>query len=1526
MGRRASAGPGLRAASGGFGRPGPRRQPRGAVGPRSWVGVLGLLHLAALRGGVEAGHCCPGADLFITKFAQLDHAPDTPDLQLLGMRPGHRALEIFNPSCEAIELAQYEIALVNPTADVDVGERKITRVNLDPGTHTGGRGKGAVWNVPATIPSGGTFVLCTYPTPPEDSMAAMMRASRSALAGSSLLPGDLALSAFANCTAGALELTFAAPRESVEGGSILLVKVEMTNHRPEEVIVDAIAELPHVDEAGELQECSVAALRLEQVRHGNGEYTPAEWVWVYGSACPSASASLTVANADNLCDGEDDKLYIGPLAHPDYFGCEDWRFYDCTLVRKPCTDGENLGCSYTLAEQMTLMASCPHSCGLCVSFGEAELPRRDVVDAAVEADPELLYPPEEPDGVCTNRGPDTPVGLMDSDYLNPAPVEEPVSCCDGAFPTISMFAQLGVEPYPQRAIEIFNPSCEPARFEEFELVFVGQNRTQTVVPLNDIRLFKSDELASGDTLVLCSDFAHNMDSHDVFSFENPTDPNVNPNYLLLVQFIEEESLMPADMVSSTWQACSGNMTQLPRGGVQAVALRRTSDDAIVDLLRLDVPPLAGEGADLACSMAWTRKAPDADILPGAASPVLNSPSFNATQWSTPLVGAGCSDSTPRGWRDSSDVELGSSTVFGQRQHLHYGQKQCAAPVQPLPGGELIGLAGRVVPKAECCAVGYPMISKMLQVDVAFASAATGRYQQRAIEIYNPTCKSVPLSGYELIFLDSGKRTVGTVPLIAEDSQLTLGPLGTHVICAQKGTTHPNLGVGSGDVATVAHAAKQPIPIVSSADTACSVTLTAPDGAGAWLALPGLHGTVALRMAPRHTGPKGADTLIVDVLEHVPELHRAGSSERSCNVAWVREQRIRTSNAAFNESDWIKMTGADCDAPADKFIIVGLDRQAIVFGERDWKEGVELDVCAGSRGLLASVYGVIAPPPEASNSSVPAAPRPCPGGGPRPCNNGGRSLERGLLDAVAFLIFVIIGGCFICACVVCCWIRQRRRNKFQSLEGMEMQLNLGAGLMTSTMTLPSSDGFFGEEHSGFTVTLGAGELREQISRDVRQGGNNVTPWGGAFIMDDMATSDSFEDKVVVGKGSYGTVYKASYRGHVVAVKEIEIEFNPPTARQNDSSQAALREFKQELGVWCKLMHPNVVQFYGYTTEPIVCIVQEFIVGGTLYDLLMGDKPMDGQLRLQFASNVAQGMEYLHGLSPPILHRDLKSLNLLVAEMHGERVIKLTDFGLARSKQTVMGETAKMTQVGTPYWTAPEIFDDAVYNESADVYSFAMVLYEIWARKLPWQGLQPVQVALKVVNERDRPPIPADMEQGVNQLMGDCWVHEPELRPTFTDIVERCEQLRLEGGEALPAMGSGRLSAAPARSSSDGAGRYGSRRSRTSSTSSTGAGGVLLSIEVVGRGGQASAVSVPPELVEPPDGESGDASPAALKALLEQRLGLDVTEIMFFDNDFDEFCLLEDMQPLRDRMYHGNTAPLRMQITTQMQSPRGSGTAL
>ena len=123
----------------------------------------------------------------------------------------------------------------------------------------------------------------------------------------------------------------------------------------------------------------------------------------------------------------------------------------------------------------------------------------------------------------------------------------------------------------------------------------------------------------------------------------------------------------------------------------------------------------------------------------------------------------------------------------------------------------------------------------------------------------------------------------------------------------------------------------------------------------------------------------------------------------------------------------------------------------------------------------------------------------------------------------------------------------------------------------SFTSPLAD----EGVADFTLSVGSGELREQISANIlaSKGGANVTPWGGAFIMDDMSVSDMFDDKVKVGKGSYGTVYKASFRGHTVALKEIEIDFAPTNARQNESAQAALREFKQELQVWCKLNAPE-----------------------------------------------------------------------------------------------------------------------------------------------------------------------------------------------------------------------------------------------------------------------------------------------------------------------------------------------------------------
>jgi serine/threonine protein kinase len=289
---------------------------------------------------------------------------------------------------------------------------------------------------------------------------------------------------------------------------------------------------------------------------------------------------------------------------------------------------------------------------------------------------------------------------------------------------------------------------------------------------------------------------------------------------------------------------------------------------------------------------------------------------------------------------------------------------------------------------------------------------------------------------------------------------------------------------------------------------------------------------------------------------------------------------------------------------------------------------------------------------------------------------------------------------------------------------------------------------------------------------------ITPWKGDFILDDP--SAIFNDKFEVGKGSFGTVYRATYFGHTVALKEIAINLNNvQSPRQRAAATTAIKEFQSELVVFCKLNHPNVVQFYGYTTKPNVYIICEFVTGGTLYDLLHSDATIERSEKYKFALDIACGMRYLHTLSPPVMHRDLKSLNLLVASDGADRgrTIKITDFGLARNKQSVMGQTARMTQVGTPYWTAPEVFEDAIYNEKADVYSYAVCVWEMWSRQLPWGNLQPVQVAMKVVTENARPAFPIDMKSDVviSDHVARSWDQIPTARPSFSQIVAELENV-------------------------------------------------------------------------------------------------------------------------------------------------------
>ncbi|KAK7377048.1 hypothetical protein VNO80_02468 [Phaseolus coccineus] len=251
---------------------------------------------------------------------------------------------------------------------------------------------------------------------------------------------------------------------------------------------------------------------------------------------------------------------------------------------------------------------------------------------------------------------------------------------------------------------------------------------------------------------------------------------------------------------------------------------------------------------------------------------------------------------------------------------------------------------------------------------------------------------------------------------------------------------------------------------------------------------------------------------------------------------------------------------------------------------------------------------------------------------------------------------------------------------------------------------------------------------------------------------------------IGIGSYGEVYRADCNGTEVAVKKF---------LDQDFSGDALAQFKSEVEIMLRLRHPNVVLFMGAITRPPqFSILTEFLPRGSLYRLLhRPNLRLDEKKRLRMALDVAKGMNYLHTSHPPIVHRDLKSPNLLV-DRHW--IVKVCDFGLSRMKHHTF--LSSKSCAGTPEWMAPEVLRNEPANEKCDVYSFGVILWELITTRIPWKGLNPMQVVGAVGFQNKRLEIPEDVNPAVAQIIRDCWQTEPHLRPSFSQLMSRLYRLQ------------------------------------------------------------------------------------------------------------------------------------------------------
>ncbi|XP_027192743.1 uncharacterized protein [Cicer arietinum] len=251
---------------------------------------------------------------------------------------------------------------------------------------------------------------------------------------------------------------------------------------------------------------------------------------------------------------------------------------------------------------------------------------------------------------------------------------------------------------------------------------------------------------------------------------------------------------------------------------------------------------------------------------------------------------------------------------------------------------------------------------------------------------------------------------------------------------------------------------------------------------------------------------------------------------------------------------------------------------------------------------------------------------------------------------------------------------------------------------------------------------------------------------------------------IGQGCCGTVYHALWYGSDVAVKVFS---------KQEYSDDVILSFRQEVSVMKRLRHPNILLFMGAVTSPQrLCIVTEFLPRGSLCRLLHRNTPkFDMRRRVHMALDIARGINYLHHCNPPIIHRDLKSSNLLVDK---NWTVKVGDFGLSRLKHETYLTTK--TGRGTPQWMAPEVLRNEPSDEKSDVYSFGVILWELATEKIPWDNLNSMQVIGAVGFMNNRLEIPKDIDPRWASIIESCWHSDPTLRPTFPELLERLRELQ------------------------------------------------------------------------------------------------------------------------------------------------------
>jgi len=212
---------------------------------------------------------------------------------------------------------------------------------------------------------------------------------------------------------------------------------------------------------------------------------------------------------------------------------------------------------------------------------------------------------------------------------------------------------------------------------------------------------------------------------------------------------------------------------------------------------------------------------------------------------------------------------------------------------------------------------------------------------------------------------------------------------------------------------------------------------------------------------------------------------------------------------------------------------------------------------------------------------------------------------------------------------------------------------------------------------------------------------------------------------------------------------------------------MKEFQSEVSIMTAIKpHPNVLLFMGACTKsPPYCIVMEYINGGSLKQLLRSQQ-LSLETIYQLLKDIASGLYHLH--VEGIIHRDLASRNILLRETRNGYDPKIADFGLSRLLSPTSDTETTKSNSGPLRIMAPECILKNEYSIKSDIWSFGVLITEVYSQQDPYPEVNAIQVAGLVATGKLTPEVPSMAPSNVRQMVVKCCKFNSSERPTMQDI--------------------------------------------------------------------------------------------------------------------------------------------------------------